>query len=100
MVLTRSGMPVRRGREDFAVRLGRLERAARSGALPLHALASVDLGLRDRLVAVPRSARSARRAVRKKVSTQPMAPAQRAQVLELQGTPRAQAVDWSNRADE
>lgn len=96
VIVTRTGMPVRLGREDFAVRLGRLERAARSGSLPLHALASVDLGLRDRLVAVPRAARSARRAVRKRVSSQPMAPEQRARVLELQGTPREKAADWGH----
>jgi len=96
VVVTRTGMPVRLGREDFAVRLGRLERAARSGSLPLHALASVDLGLRDRLVVVPRAARSARRAVRKGVSAQPMAPEQRARVLELEGTPREKAADWGH----
>gem|GEM_PF-500177 len=96
VVVTRTGLPVRVGREDFAVRLGRLERAARSGSLPLHALASVDLGLRDRLVVVPDSGRRARKAVRKGVTTQPMGPEQRARVLELQGTPRARSADWGH----
>ena len=84
VVITRTGLPVRVGREDFAVRLGRLERAARSGGLPLHALASVDLGLRDRLVAVPQAAPSARRAVRKRVVSQPLAPSQRERVIQME----------------
>jgi cell division septal protein FtsQ len=84
VIITRTGLPVRVGREDFAVRLGRLERAARSGDLPLHALASVDLGLRDRLVAVPQAAPSARRAVRKRVVSQPLAPSQRERVIQME----------------
>jgi cell division septal protein FtsQ len=83
VVVTRTGLPVRVGREDFAARLGRLERAARSGALPLHVLASVDLGLRDRLVVVPQAARKARRTVRKRVVSQPIAPQQREQVMQM-----------------
>jgi len=83
VIITRTGLPVRVGREDFAARLGRLERAARSGSLPLHVLASVDLGLRDRLVVVPQAARKARRAVRKKVVSQPIAPQQREQVMQM-----------------
>ncbi len=84
VVVTRTGLPIRVGREEFAARLGRLERAAGSGALPLHALASVDLGLRDRLVAVPLAARSARRVVRNRVAAQPIAPQQREQVIEME----------------
>ena len=98
VVLSRTGLPVRLGREDFAVRLGRLERAVRGGALPLHALASVDLGLRDRLVAVPRDARSARKAFSKGLSKQPMGPAARARVLELEGSPRTRISGWDSAA--
>ena len=51
--MTRSGLPIHIGSEDFAARLGRLERAVASGDLPLEAVASVDVSLRDRLVVVP-----------------------------------------------
>jgi len=82
-LITRSGLPIHLGRRDFALRLGRLERAVQAGSLPMTAMASVDLGLRDRLVVVPRAARSAQRAVRKQVDAQPISAAHRARMVHL-----------------
>jgi hypothetical protein len=83
-LITRDGLPVRLGRRDFSDRLGRLERAVQSGDLPLDALASVDIGLRDRLVAVPLTTSKARRTLRKKVDEQPVDHADRQRMLHLQ----------------
>lgn len=88
-VVTRDGLPVRVGRRDFGARLGRLERAVAAGALPLAALASVDVALRDRLVAVPLARKEARREVARRVESQPLRPAQRKQVLEQVKTRRS-----------
>lgn len=82
-VVTRRGLPVRLGRSDFGARLGRVERAVGAGRLPLDAVASVDAGLRDRLVAVPRKARRARRAVKKIIESQPVPRRDRARLLHL-----------------
>lgn len=83
-LVTRAGLPVRLGRRNFSDRLGRLERAVQSGDLPLDALASVDVGLRDRLVAVPLTTRKARRTLRKKVEEQRVDHADRQRMLHLQ----------------
>ncbi len=83
-LVTRTGLPVRLGRRDFSDRLGRLERAVQSGDLPLDALASVDVGLRDRLVAVPLTTRKARRTLRQKVEEQRVDHADRQRMLHLQ----------------
>ena len=83
-LVTMDGLPVRLGRRDFADRLGRLEIAVSTGALPLDALASVDAGLRDRLVAVPLTTRKARRTVRAKVEEQPVDTAARRRMLHLE----------------
>jgi len=82
-LVTRAGLPIRLGRRDFALRLGRLERAIQAGSLPMDAMASVDLGLRDRLVVVPRSASSAQRAVRRQVERQAISAAHRARMVHL-----------------
>ena len=65
--MTRNGLPIHIGSEDFAARLGRLERAVASGDLPLEAVASVDVSLRDRLVVVPRSSKKARKRMQQAV---------------------------------
>jgi len=83
-VVTRSGLPVRLGRRDFAERLDRVERAVGAGRLPLDAVASVDAGLRDRVVAVPRQARRARRQVKRVIESQPVRKRDRARLLHLQ----------------
>jgi cell division septal protein FtsQ len=82
-VVTRRGLPVRLGRRDFGARLDRVERAVGAGRLPLDAVASVDAGLRDRIVAVPREAPRARRAVKKVIETQPVPRRDRARLLHL-----------------
>lgn len=83
-LVTRAGLPVRLGRRDFGDRLGRLERALQTGSLPLDALASVDAGLRDRLVAVPLATRKAERQIRKQVQEQPIDPDRRRRMLHLE----------------
>ncbi len=83
-LVTRGGLPVRLGRRDFADRLGRLERAVHTGSLPLDALASVDVGLRDRLVAVPLTTRKAERQIRKRVEEQPIDQDRRRRMLHLE----------------
>lgn len=83
-VVTRAGLPVRLGRRDFAARLDRVERAVGAGRLPLDALASVDAGLRDRLVAVPRTHKKARTAVRRVLESQPVPTRDRARLLHLE----------------
>jgi cell division septal protein FtsQ len=83
-LVTRAGLPVRLGRRDFADRLGRLERAVDLGSLPLDALAEVDLGLRDRLVAVPLTTRTARRQIRERIEEQPIDTTRRRRMLHLQ----------------
>ena len=82
-VVTRRGLPVRLGRSDFGARLDRVERAVGAGRLPLDAVASVDAGLRDRIVAVPRTAKRARRAVKKVIESQPVPKRDRARLLHL-----------------
>lgn len=82
-LVTLAGLPVRLGRRDFAARLGRIEAAVSTGALPLDALASVDAGLRDRLVAVPLKTGHARRTVRERVREQPVEEASRRRMLHL-----------------
>ncbi|MEE2830524.1 MAG: cell division protein FtsQ/DivIB [Myxococcota bacterium] len=81
---TRSGLPIRIGSRDFAERLGRLERAVDSGELPLSAVASVDISLRDRLVVVPRATRQAKRQLLKKVETQRVPKERRSRMLYLE----------------
>ncbi len=83
-LVTRGGLPVHLGHRDFTARLDRLERAVGAGRLPLDALASVDAGLRDRLVVVPRKARKARRTVKKVIESQPTPRRDRARLLHLQ----------------
>jgi len=83
-LITHSGLPVHVGKSDFAARLDRVDRAVRDGRLPLDAVASVDAGLRDRLIAVPRKARKARRKVRKVVESQPTPKRDRARLLHLE----------------
>lgn len=82
-LFTRSGLPIRLGSRDFAVRLGRLERAVDTGKLPLEAVASVDISLRDRLVVVPQSTRRARRVLEEKVESQPVPAERRSRMLHL-----------------
>ena len=82
-LVTRAGLPIQVGREDFSARLGRLERAVGTGELPLDAVASVDVSLRDRLVVVPRSTKKARRVLQQKVKTQPVAKERRSRMLHL-----------------
>lgn len=57
VVITRDGLPLKLGHRDFAARLGRLERAMAAGGLVLEDVASLDLALNDRIVAVPRAPR-------------------------------------------
>ena len=83
-LVTLAGLPVRLGRRDFSDRLGRLERAVQLGNLPLDALASVDVGLRDRLVAVPLATRKAEREIRRQVEEQPIDPDRRRRMLHLE----------------
>jgi cell division protein FtsQ len=83
-LVTVAGLPVRLGRRDFADRLGRLERAVQLGNLPLDALASVDVGLRDRLVAVPLATRKAEREIRRQVEEQPIDQDRRRRMLHLE----------------
>ncbi|MCO4771726.1 MAG: FtsQ-type POTRA domain-containing protein [Deltaproteobacteria bacterium] len=82
-VVTRRGLPVHLGQRDFASRLDRVERAVLAGRLPLDAVASVDAGLRDRVIAVPRKAKRARRAVKKVIESQPTPRRDRARLLHL-----------------
>ncbi len=81
-ITTRSGLPVRLGRQDFGARLGRLERAIARGGLPLTAIASIDVGLRDRLVVVPKKTKNAKRTVVRAVEAQPVPAADRSMHLE------------------
>jgi len=83
LLVTRRGLPIRLGRRDLADRLGRLERAVEVGDLPLDALASVDIGLRDRLVAVPLSTRTARKRIEDRVKKQPVQTSERRRMLHL-----------------
>lgn len=83
-VVTRDGLPIHLGERDFGARLTRVERAVTSGRLPLDAIASIDAGLRDRLVAVPRARKSARRAVKKVLESQPVPKRDRARLLHLE----------------
>jgi len=82
-LVTRTGLPIQVGRQDFSARLGRLERAVGTGELPLDAVASVDVSLRDRLVVVPRSTKKARRVLQQKVKSQPVAKERRSRMLHL-----------------
>ena len=82
-LVTRGGLPIQVGNEDFSARLGRLERAVGTGELPLGAVASVDISLRDRLVVVPRSTKNARRVLQHKVRSQPVAKEGRSRMLHL-----------------
>ncbi len=79
---TRDGLPVRLGRQDFGARLGRLERAIARGGLPLSAIASIDVGLRDRLVVVPKKTKKAKRTVVQAVRSQPVPASDRSAHLE------------------
>ncbi len=83
-LVTRAGLPIRVGREDFAARLGRLERAASSGGLLLDHLAELDLALRDRIVAVPRTQPKARKQLAKRIAEQPVKADARTLMLHLQ----------------
>jgi cell division septal protein FtsQ len=82
-LVTRTGLPIQVGREDFSARLGRLERAVGMGELPLDAVAMVDVSLRDRLVVVPRATKKARRVLNQKVKSQPVAKERRSRMLHL-----------------
>lgn len=82
-LVTRSGLPVRLGSRDFALGLGRLERAVQTGHLPLDAVASVDAGLRDRLVAMPLATGRARRQLRERLQAQPVDADGRERMLHL-----------------
>ena len=82
-LVTRDGLPIIIGVEDYAARLGRLERAVSMGELPLNAVASVDVSLRDRLVVVPRATKRARRVLQEKVKAQPVAKERRSRMLHL-----------------
>ncbi len=82
-VVTRDGLPIRLGERDFGARLSRVERAVNAGRMPLDALASIDAGLRDRLVAVPRSHSKAARTVKKVLESQPVPQRDRARLLHL-----------------
>ncbi len=81
-VVTRDGLPVRLGRQDFGARLGRLERAVARAGLPLSAIASIDVGLRDRLVVVPKRTKRAKRRVVQVVREQPVPKTDRAQHID------------------
>jgi cell division protein FtsQ len=81
-ITTRDGLPVRLGRKDFGERLGRLERAIARGGLPLSAIASIDVGLRDRLVVVPKKTKKAKRTVVQAVKAQPVPARDRSAHLE------------------
>jgi cell division septal protein FtsQ len=98
-VVTRAGLPVVLGTEDFAARLGRVERAVASGRMPLDAVASIDAGLRDRLVAMPRARPKARKTLRKAVEAQPVQTVQRNRMIHLDRIRRtvgaATDFDWS-----
>lgn len=82
-VVTRDGLPIHLGERDFGARLSRVERAVAAGRLPLDAIASIDAGLRDRLVAVPRAQSKAARTVRKVIEAQPTPQRDRARLLHL-----------------
>ena len=82
-LVTRNGLPIHIGSEDFAARLGRLERAVASGDLPLEAVASVDVSLRDRLVVVPRSSKKARKRMQQAVKNQPVRAERRSRMIHL-----------------
>lgn len=87
-IVTRDGLPIRVGRSEFGERLRRLERALASGKLPLSAVASVDVSLRDRMVVRPRGPDAI---ARSGVDRQSLSPGQRARLLDLdrarRGTP-------------
>lgn len=82
-LVTRAGLPIRLGRQDFAARLSRLERAVAAGGLPLDALSEVDAALRDRVVAVPLARPKARQQVAARIQAQPVKPGSRALMLHL-----------------
>jgi len=82
-VVTKAGLPIALGRQDFAARLGRLERAVASGQLPLDAVQRIDAGLRDRLVALPRARAEAKKTLRKAVEAQPVRKVQRNRMIHL-----------------
>ena len=82
-IVTRDGLPIHLGERDFGARLSRIERAVDAGRLPLDAIASIDAGLRDRLVAVPRAQRGAARVVRQVLESQPVPKRDRARLLHL-----------------
>jgi cell division protein FtsQ len=91
-LITREGLPIRLGRRDFGARLGRLERAIARAGLPLSAIASIDVGLRDRLVVVPKKTKAAKRNVVKVVREQPVPAADRARLVHLDRIRRAMSV--------
>lgn len=82
-VVTRDGLAIRLGERDFGARLTRVERAVDAGRMPLDALASIDAGLRDRLVAVPRAHKKAARVVKSVLESQPVPKRDRARLLHL-----------------
>ena len=82
-LVTRAGLPIRLGRQDYAARLSRLERAVAAGGLPLDALAEVDAALRDRVVAVPLSRPKAIQQVAARIQAQPVTPGSRTLMLHL-----------------
>jgi cell division septal protein FtsQ len=84
LLVTRDGLPIRLARTEPAAALSRLERAVAMGALPLDAVASVDLSLRDRVVAVPRDEKPSRLAVASRVEAQPLPTAARERMLHIE----------------
>jgi cell division protein FtsQ len=87
-LVTRAGLPVRLGRQGYAERLSRLERAVAAGGLPLDALAEIDAALRDRVVAVPLRQPKARKQVAERIQAQPIPQGSRALMLHLQRVAR------------
>lgn len=83
-LVTRAGLPIRLGTQDYPDRLARLDRAVASGGLPLDALAEVDVALRDRIVAVPRVQPKARKQVAERIAKQPVKSTTRSLMLHLQ----------------
>jgi cell division septal protein FtsQ len=83
-LVTRAGLPIRLGRQNYPARLSRLERAVAAGGLPLDALAEIDAALRDRVVAVPLSRPKARKQVAERIKKQPVKQGARALMLHLQ----------------
>ncbi len=83
-LVTRAGLPIRLGRQGYAARLSRLERAVAAGGLPLEALKEIDAALRDRVVAVPLSKPKARKQVAERIKAQPVKQNSRALMLHLQ----------------